>query len=604
MSILDDAADVACLFAVDPAGLGGVCLRSQVHPVRDQWLSLLRELLPAEAPLRRIPSGIAADRLLGGLDLTATLKAHRPVAERGVLASSDGGVVVVNMAERLPAQGAAHINAALDAGEVVVAREGINLRHDARIGIVALDEGIDDEEHIPFSLFERLAFLVDLNGLPMRAHLVPAYESDEIVAARARLPAVHLGAAVIETLCASAMALGAGATRLSLLACRAACAAAALADRTEVAEEDAILAGRLVLAPRASMVPPAQQSAAPPPAQSDPADPPNDATPPPPSEAQPPQEPRDSSAESESGTPPDEQAIGEMDARVLAAAQAAIPAGLLARLKFAAQPRRSSPGGAGRAGAVGRNGTRGRPAGVRSGPPRGHARLNVIETLRAAAPWQGLRRRAAAGGPRVRIEPSDFRVTHHKQRSRTLTIFAVDASGSAALNRLAEAKGAVELLLADCYIRRDEVAVIAFRGRTAELLLPPTRSLLRAKRGLAGLPGGGGTPLAAAIEAAVAVAALAQRRGDTPTLVLLTDGRANIARDGAAGRDAAHRDALNAARTVRAARVAALFIDTSPRPHALAGEIAAAMNARYLPLPFANSRDLSDIVKAAAAARA
>jgi magnesium chelatase subunit D len=182
-----------------------------------------------------------------------------------------------------------------------------------------------------------------------------------------------------------------------------------------------------------------------------------------------------------------------------------------------------------------------------------------------------------------------------------LTIFAVDASGSAALNRLAEAKGAVELLLADCYIRRDQVAVIAFRGRTAELLLPPTRSLVRAKRSLGSLPGGGGTPLAAAIDASVALAVQAQRRGETPTLVMLTDGRANVARNGAAGREAAHGDALRASLRVRLMGIKALFIDTSPRANALANELAAAMHAQYVPLPFANSHALSDIVSAAAA---
>ncbi len=137
----------------------------------------------------------------------------------------------------------------------------------------------------------------------------------------------------------------------------------------------------------------------------------------------------------------------------------------------------------------------------------------------------------------------DFRVSRFKQRSETTTVFVVDASGSSALHRLAEAKGAVELLLADCYVRRDSVALIAFRGRRAELLLPPTRSLVRAKRSLAGLPGGGGTPLAAGIDAALALADAMRRRGATPVVVPLTDGRANIARDGA-GRARAGADAL------------------------------------------------------------
>ena len=146
--------------------------------------------------------------------------------------------------------------------------------------------------------------------------------------------------------------------------------------------------------------------------------------------------------------------------------------------------------------------------------------------------------------PRILIRKDDFRISRFKQRTETTTIFVVDASGSAALHRLAEAKGAVELLLADCYIRRDQVALIAFRGSVAELLLPPTRSLARAKRSLAGLPGGGGTPLAAGLDAAFALSDSIRRKGQTPTVVVLTDGRANIARDGGQGRPRAEEDAM------------------------------------------------------------
>jgi magnesium chelatase subunit D len=199
----------------------------------------------------------------------------------------------------------------------------------------------------------------------------------------------------------------------------------------------------------------------------------------------------------------------------------------------------------------------------------------------------------------VRVEASDFRVTQYQQRAPTLTIFAVDASGSSALNRLAEAKGAVELLLADCYIRRDQVAVITFRGIGAEVLLPPTRSLVRAKRTLAGVPGGGGTPMAAAIDSALGVAAQSRRRGETPVLVMLTDGRANVARNGAKGREAAHADALDAARRWARTQVAALFVDTSPRPSPIAAELAAAMRANYVALPFADAKSLSRVVGAA-----
>lgn len=198
----------------------------------------------------------------------------------------------------------------------------------------------------------------------------------------------------------------------------------------------------------------------------------------------------------------------------------------------------------------------------------------------------------------------DFRITRFKHRSPTTTIFAVDASGSAALHRLAEAKGAVELLLADCYVRRDQVALIAFRGPAAELLLPPTRSLVRAKRSLAALPGGGGTPLAAGIDAAAALADAVRRRGGTPVVVVLTDGRANIARDGSPGRPRAEEDALAAARRLRAAGFTALLVDTSPRPQPAAEQLAREMGARYLPLPYADAANLSLAIRGGSASAA
>jgi magnesium chelatase subunit D len=198
------------------------------------------------------------------------------------------------------------------------------------------------------------------------------------------------------------------------------------------------------------------------------------------------------------------------------------------------------------------------------------------------------------------VRRDDFRIIRFKQRIGTTTIFVVDASGSAALQRLAETKGAIELLLADCYVRRDKVALIAFRGQGAELLLPPTNALARAKRSLAGLPGGGGTPLAAGIDAAIALAETIARAGQTPIITLLTDGRANIARDGAQGRPRAEQDALDSASRLRAANLTTLLVDTSPRPHPAAQRLAAAMAARYLALPYADAATVSRAVRAAA----
>jgi magnesium chelatase subunit D len=155
-------------------------------------------------------------------------------------------------------------------------------------------------------------------------------------------------------------------------------------------------------------------------------------------------------------------------------------------------------------------------------------------------------------------------------------------------------------MLGDCYIRRDQVALLAFRGTAAEVLLPPTGALARARRCLGALPGGGGTPLAAGLQAAVTLAATLQRRGEAPTLVLLTDGRANVALDGVYDRARAGADAERVARQLRAAGLPALVIDISPRPQPEAGRLAAAMGARLLALPRADAAALTRAVRAAA----
>ncbi len=578
-----DAMLAAALFAVD-RGLGGVSLRAPPGPLRDRFLLALRELLTDAPPFRRLPLNIADDRLLGGLDLAATLKAGRPVAARGLLAEADGGVVLLAMAERVSAAVAARLAAVLDTGEVVAERDGMALRRPAAIGIVALDEGIAEDERPPAALLDRLAFHVDLGGVSLRDAGRPEHDGGHIRAAREILPSVVLPDDLLEGLCATAAALGIASTRAALLAARTARVAAALAGRSDVMQTDALAAVRLVLASRATRFPAA--SAGQPDEQPDGA----------------PEQPSDAPAEgqSEEDAAAGDRAVGEL---LLEAAKAVIPAGLLSQIRAGQAARAASA--AGRAGAPQQSTRHGHPIGVRRGELRNGARLNLVETLRAAAPWQPIRRREPAGcqGPvpvrqRVVVTPDDFRVTRFRRRTETTTIFLVDASGSAALNRLAEAKGAVEMVLADCYVRRDRVALIAFRGTGAEVLLPPTTSLVRARRSLAGLPGGGGTPLATGIDAAFALADAVRRKGQSPIVLLLSDGRANVARDGTAGRDRAEKDALEAGRMLRAAGIGCMVVDTSPRPALQARRLAEEMGARYLPLPYADAAAVSRAVQA------
>jgi magnesium chelatase subunit D len=136
------------------------------------------------------------------------------------------------------------------------------------------------------------------------------------------------------------------------------------------------------------------------------------------------------------------------------------------------------------------------------------------------------------------------------------------------------------------------------------VLLEPTHSLVRAKRSLAALPGGGGTPLAAGMVAGYAMAEASRKRGQTPVIVALTDGRANVTRDGSGGRATAESEALDSARLFRASGIAALLIDTAPRPHPFSRDLASAMGARYVPLPFADAARMSAAVRQAAHAPA
>jgi magnesium chelatase subunit D len=564
---------------VDPPGTGGVMLRSRASPVRDAWLALLRTALSLSGPVKQVPSNIAEGRLLGGLDLNATLLAGRPIAERGLLGEADGGVIMLAMAERLSSATTVHVTAAMDAGETIVERDGLSLRMPARFGVVALDEGIEDE-FAPASLCDRLALHLDLNAIGIRDAGEFSANAEETAAARAQLPLIEADADQIEALCSAASALGITSLRAPLLALRIARASAALAGHSRVEQDDLALAARLVLAPRALLFPQKEEAAQP-------------EQPPPLTEGE---------ADGSGGEDLNADIDRALDEVILAAVQAAIPPDVLATLR-AGSTGRSHGRSSGKAGALQRSSKRGRPAGVLRGALRAGARLNVIETLRAAAPWQAVRRREAAGTgeesrPRVLIRRDDFRISRFKQRMETVTIFVVDASGSAALHRLAEAKGAVELLLADCYIRRDQVALIAFRGSAAEMLLPPTRSLARAKRGLAGLPGGGGTPLAAGLDAAFMLSDSVRRKGQTPTVIVLTDGRANIARDGGQGRPRAEDDAMSAARQLRGAGIAVVLVDTSPRPGISGETIAKEMGARYLPLPHADAATLTKAVLA------
>lgn len=540
------------VLAIDPDGLKGLWLRSRAGAVRDRVTAAL-SCLPL--PLMRLHPTIADDALYGGLDLSATLATGRPVMARGLL--DRPAALILTMAERVPPGLAARLAHALD-----------SRRH----CLIALDEAAEDSEGLPLALQDRLALFVDLDGLAWSDSAEIALDADRLAGARALLSSVILPVGATGALARAAAELGIGSLRAPMLALSAARALAALAGRTLVEDEDLRQAAELVYGHRALPVP----QASPP----DPADPP------------PQPDPGDDSAQDDDK---DTQSLPEE--MLVDAARAALPADLLAQLA-AGRAARAAMGATGTGAERGGN-RRGRPLPSRPGKLGSGARIDLVATLRAAAPWQPLRRHAAQSEAVLLVRASDIRVKRFRETSDRVLIFAVDASGSSAFARLAEAKGAVELLLAQAYARRDHVALVAFRGTGAELILPPTRSLVQTKRRLQGLPGGGGTPLAAGMQVAMAAAVQARARGLTPTIALLTDGRGNIALDGGADRIRAEADALRLASAIRRAGLPTVVIDTANRPQNALAAMARIMDAPYLALPRADARRLSGVLGAA-----
>lgn len=552
---LADAMLAARLFVLAPRTFGGMVLRGG-SPARDALVAALGETIT----LRRLPGHVDDERLLGGIDLAASLSAGRPIRQTGLIEEAAGGALIAGMAERLDTSIAGRLVQAMD---------------DGKAALVLLDDATEPDEAPPTCLTERLAFACDLSASR-------EWRGVELISAVGNLAAVApLDDEALRALAATADALGVESLRALIFAGEAARGLAALAGRDSANKADLTGAVRLVLAPRATRLPP-QEDAESPPENEQPED-----QPPPPPDGE-----RDDNQDSEQ-----QQQEPDLSELLVEAAKASIPADLLAQLAQGKAPRRSGSSGTGQ---KRKSATRGKPLGARPGMPRGGAKLALIDSLRAAVPWQAVRRKELDAGDDTPIlmRKEDLRIRRFEERSPRVTIFAVDASGSAAAARLAEAKGAVELMLGQAYVTRSEVALVSFRGTIAELLLPPTRSLTRARRALAELPGGGGTPLAMGLNAAREVAESVIARGRSAALVILTDGRANIAADGAPGRPQAKTDAEAAARAILARGIDALVVDISARPGPEGAALASAMGGRFLALPRADARMLQQAINA------
>ncbi len=550
----------------------GVHLYSAADPLRDHWVLLVqqvREQLGWTNPNVNIPIHADDDALFGSLNLTASMIQSKRVMTAGLAHRSQNSLVSILMAQRLTPIQANKLIQCLEHG------------YCPNTAVIAFDESTQpDDQGPPRALADRLGLTVDLRGLRVE-HLrlmQQASLSDGLQAVLQQMPNVQIESEIYDTLAALTQALGIEGMRSNNQALAVMRANAALEGRNAVEQADLELATHLVLLPKATRLP-------------------EPITEPETNQEAPPPQPSEEQSNDAATTP--SNSIAELADLVLQASIASLPTNLLAKLTTLIKRPNGAQGTSGAAQI--------HPQG-RKGRVLRHARNqrpDLIATLQEAARWQVLRAQAQTSTRRIVIEKSDIRYRQRQSKAKSTLIFVVDASGSAAVQRLAETKGAIELLLAQCYVRRDQVAMVSFRGSGAQVMLAATRSLTRAKRQLSGLPGGGATPIAAGLDCALVEAKRATKRGETPYLILLTDGKANITREGQPGRAQAHSEALQSARAVAAQGLTSIYIDTglalagaSPST-VLSRELAAAMQALYLPLPQANAQKVASSIEQA-----
>ena len=555
----DDAKLALLLAAIDPA-IGGVLLRGQKGSAKTTLARGLAALLPGDAPFVDLPLGATEDRLIGTLDLGAVLTGDGRRFEPGLLAAAHGGVLYVDEVNLLPDH---LVDVLLDvaaSGVNRVEREGISHEHAARF--VLIGSMNPEEGELRPQLLDRFGLAVDLTTSlePRdRAEAVrrrldfdadPAGVAQRHASAEQELgtrltctTAAHVPDPLMVRIGALCAAAGVDGLRADLVISRAAATLAGWGGHDEATADDVRRVAPMALAHRQRRTPfdePRENGLD---DALDALDQPDDAD--------------DHAGDSETGT----ERVAAPD----------LPPQRVVPLRASRAPTeaagRRSPG----------DGSRGRLIGDRV-PDGPVGAVAVAATARAVAE----RRARDPEGPAVCNE--DLREARREQRTGNLLVLAVDASGSMGAPRRMEAvKGAVLGLLVDAYQRRDRVALVAFRGDGAEVLLRATGSVEVARARLADLPTGGRTPLAAGIDAALTVATSPANHGSgqRPLLVLVSDGRATAASDG---------DPVSAARraaaTVRARRVDAVVVDAENGAGrlGLAVELAEEMGARYLRL--------------------